>query len=370
MDNSPVVRIFLPALLISSGLFTCLTLPLALHRSKSVRVNIPLVYQGDVPPIFHPDRRDIAIRYVGFSILMSVAAGFTSVEVSRKRHPDDPEILSDANGSILQRDIALPGTLLSGPFSASPETVSRSLSTIKCRIAPMETSFREGDLSQMDLTAVDLDRADLSEVNLKSSILAEAQLLQADLRHANLQQADLQQANLQQANCAYADLRQANLTGANLQQTSLIGADLAGADLTGAQLHQALYDHTTQFPDGFDVQQHNLYWIGPEAALWGLDLSHANLSGVDLQGANLTGTVLAGSDLWGTNLEGADLSNTNLSGATLTGASLKGANLTDAMLRYANLTNADLTDTEMTGVDLADTVLVGTILEPDDEVSA
>ncbi|MGF1513652.1 MAG: pentapeptide repeat-containing protein [Elainellaceae cyanobacterium] len=363
MLNSPVVRTFLPALLISSGLFTCLTIPMALQRSKTVRVNIPLVYHGDVPPLFHRERRDIAIRYVGFSILLSVAAGFTSVEVSRKRHVGDPFAFEDSVDGESFGPVPLPTTLSSSHLNTAMDTASRALDAITCRMAPPDTSFQQGSLSQVDLTAVDFNRADLSEADLSGSILAEAQLLQADLRHANLKQAELQQASLQQANCAYASFRSADLKDANLHQASLIGTDLTDADLTGANLSQALYDDTTRFPSGFDAEQSGLYWIGPGAALWGLDLSHANLSGVNLREANLTGVGLAGADLWGTNLAGADLTGANLSGAMLRGASLRGANLSGAVLRYANLTDADLDDADMTDVDLADTVLIGTVLE-------
>jgi len=374
MHNSPAARIFLPALLVSSGLFTCLTVPLALHRSNSIRVNIPLVYQGDVPPIFHPDRRDIAIRYVGISILLSVAAGFASVELSRKQKRLDQrldELLvdeSDSAGPPVQDD--LPDSLSAGQLIPDIGDASYRLDTIRCCIVPPGTSLQENDLSRADLSAVDLSRANLSKIDLSESALTGAQLAQADLSHGKLQGSNLQQADLQQANCTYANFQNANLDGANFQQANLIGADLTRTNLTGARLRKALYDSTTKFPLGFKIGQQDLYWIGPEAPLWGLDLSHVNLSGANLKGANLTGTVLAGADLWGSNLEDADLTGANLSGTILTGASLKGVNLTGATLRYANLTDADLTNANLTDVDLTDTVLDGARLEPDSGISA
>ena len=71
--------------------------------------------------------------------------------------------------------------------------------------------------------------------------------------------------------------------------------------------------------------------MGP-AALYGADLSGANLRGAYLAGANLSGANLRGADLAGANLSGANLSGADLAGANLSGADLIGANLIGAYL--------------------------------------
>jgi uncharacterized protein YjbI with pentapeptide repeats len=134
----------------------------------------------------------------------------------------------------------------------------------------------------------------------------------------------------------------ANLTGADLYGADLNGADLYGAYLTGADLYGA---HLTDA---------NL--IG--AFLTGADLSNADLTLAHLYGAHLNGAHLYGAELYGANLRGANLRGANLNGAqiygdaNLIGAFLTGADLSNAFLTGAFLTGADLTGADLTGADL------------------
>ena len=91
--------------------------------------------------------------------------------------------------------------------------------------------------------------------------LSEAPLLNEDLsdrtNQLSLMAANLRAANLCGTNLSYVELDGANLEGADLRHASLRGANLGGANLRGADMRycdvfDALYDHATRWPDGFN----------------------------------------------------------------------------------------------------------------------
>jgi uncharacterized protein YjbI with pentapeptide repeats len=93
-----------------------------------------------------------------------------------------------------------------------------------------------------DLSRANLNQCDLQGVNLRGADLSYAELTEANLKGANLRGVDL----------SYADLEQARLEDTDLRGTLLIGTNLRQTDLSKAHLQDADYDHTTQFPKGFD----------------------------------------------------------------------------------------------------------------------
>src|SRR3569832_2115750 len=84
MTSSPLSFVFLPAVFISSAVFSSLTLPFALIKSEPVVVELPPFFSGEIQPIFYGEHKDVAIPYVGFAIVVSVGAGIASVEVTRR----------------------------------------------------------------------------------------------------------------------------------------------------------------------------------------------------------------------------------------------------------------------------------------------
>ncbi len=58
------------------------------------------------------------------------------------------------------------------------------------------------------------------------------------------------------SNLRSADLRQVDLRGANLFAANLVDAHLEAANLDRATLTEAVYNRSTQWPKGFDPQQH------------------------------------------------------------------------------------------------------------------
>jgi hypothetical protein len=83
MTSYPLSNVLLPAVIISSAVFSTLTLPFAFINKEPVAVELPF-YTGEIQPIFNGEHKDVAIPYVGFAIVVSVGAGIASVEVNRR----------------------------------------------------------------------------------------------------------------------------------------------------------------------------------------------------------------------------------------------------------------------------------------------
>jgi hypothetical protein len=86
MSSYPLSNVLLPAVIISSAVFSTLTLPFAFIKKEPVVVEIPPFFSGEIQPLFNGEHKDVAIPYIGFSIVVSVGAGIASVEVHRRWH--------------------------------------------------------------------------------------------------------------------------------------------------------------------------------------------------------------------------------------------------------------------------------------------
>jgi hypothetical protein len=86
MSSFPLRTVILPAVLVSSAVFSTLTLPFVLLK-EPIAIDIPpLLSGGRIEPMFDAENKDVAIRYVGIAILLSVGAGIGTVELLRARH--------------------------------------------------------------------------------------------------------------------------------------------------------------------------------------------------------------------------------------------------------------------------------------------
>jgi uncharacterized protein YjbI with pentapeptide repeats len=122
---------------------------------------------------------------------------------------------------------------------------------------------------------------------------------------------------------------------------TLNGADLEGVILSGAVLMKPVHTKPVHTLDPLDPANE----LGPNAKLWGTNMSGAFLPYADLREAQITETDLSCADLSYADLSGAtlsgDLSYTDLSGADLSGATLS-ADLKGALLIAADLSGVDL----------------------------
>lgn len=125
--------------------------------------------------------------------------------------------------------------------------------------------FSHANLDGAILNAANLHSANLSNANLQGASLTNTNLSDASLEAANLEHASLIRTNLQRAalfsvNFQYAELYNADLREAHLERARLANADMYLTDLRGAHLlhtnleqafsKTALFDETTQMPDG------------------------------------------------------------------------------------------------------------------------
>ncbi|NJM77305.1 MAG: pentapeptide repeat-containing protein [Acaryochloridaceae cyanobacterium RU_4_10] len=110
---------------------------------------------------------------------------------------------------------------------------------IICSVTQLIDQYHAG---VRDFTGTSLSQGDLQGINLRG----------ADLSYADLSEANLHSAHLRGVDLSYADLERANLQNADLRGAILIGTNLRLADLSQAHLHDADYDRTTHFPQGFD----------------------------------------------------------------------------------------------------------------------
>lgn len=84
MTSYPLSNVLLPAVIISSAVFSTLTLPFAFIKKDPVVVELPPLFSGEIQPLFNGEHKDVAIPYIGFAIVVSVGAGMASVEVTRR----------------------------------------------------------------------------------------------------------------------------------------------------------------------------------------------------------------------------------------------------------------------------------------------
>ena len=102
MSSYPLSNVLLPAVIISSAVFSTLTVPFAFINKEPVVVEVPPFFNGEIQPIFNGEHKDVAIPYVGFAIVVSVGAGMASVEITRRWNAYRESALAHKLGENLQ----------------------------------------------------------------------------------------------------------------------------------------------------------------------------------------------------------------------------------------------------------------------------
>jgi uncharacterized protein YjbI with pentapeptide repeats len=250
---------------------------------------------------------------------------------------------ANLNGASLSDAILSDAMVANATLSSTHITLGQLYST---------ASYKEHDLSGVQLVGNDLPGANFAGQDLATASFYAAGLMDADFTNANLTNvefanadltrailtgANLTNATLALANLSRANLRNANFTGANLTSTNLMGADVRGARLGGATTYNyglicgkpsvggCLY-YTygiigSQIGGGVNLAQLKTTASYQAHDLSDIDLASTNLAGADFAGFNLTNAKFGGATLTGINLSGADArgsSDLNLSGAVVT----------------------------------------------------
>jgi formylglycine-generating enzyme required for sulfatase activity len=135
--------------------------------------------------------------------------------------------------------------------------------TAAAKDAPKTVRCAGADLRRCDLSHRNLDDADLSSADLSQALVSRGTLHRANLVSANLHEANLSGAKLKQADLTRANLSGAILENADLTEATLCGTNLTNASLKDAVLHDVRCDAATQWPEGFDLAQHNAALTAP-----------------------------------------------------------------------------------------------------------
>jgi uncharacterized protein YjbI with pentapeptide repeats len=241
-------------------------------------------------------------------------------------------------------------------------------------------SYKNYDLSVVDLSKNLLHGIDLSKENLNYSKLIGADLGGANLSQSELQYTDFSEANLTGANFSGANIRQAIFHFAGIQSAQLMSTasyqardlfqvDLAGANLSGidfANFDLSSVNFTSANLQGVNFSGAKI--AGAQfAATSGLTLtqiySTASYQARDLPFVNFTGKDLNGAQLADQNLESSTFSSGKLIGANLQRANLQYAHLNQADLAGANLQNANLNNVDLGAANLTDANLAGATIQ-------
>jgi hypothetical protein len=105
MSDISLSNVLLPAVFISSAVFSTLTVPFALIKSEPVVIELPPYFSGEIQPIFNGEHKDVAIPYIGFAIVASVGAGIASVEVHRRLQAYRESLESQEPSPNLQQNL-------------------------------------------------------------------------------------------------------------------------------------------------------------------------------------------------------------------------------------------------------------------------
>lgn len=89
MNQFRVRNVILPAVLVSSGVFSILTLPFVLDGAQTGGFEPPAFLKTSSQSVFDREDKNAAIRYVGSAIVVSVSAGIATIEILRRLHPSN-----------------------------------------------------------------------------------------------------------------------------------------------------------------------------------------------------------------------------------------------------------------------------------------
>lgn len=168
MTNYSLSNILLPAVVISSAVFSTLTVPIALIKSEPVAVEVPPYFSAEIQPIFNGEHKDIAIPYIGFAIVASVGTGIAVVEVSRRWQAYREAAISEESLPNLEQNLE------------NNETVE--LPEYRPEVSAIDFSMKEDGLLNQTLNVSDVEmdaqpiRASATQLVVDGTPLLESQL--------------------------------------------------------------------------------------------------------------------------------------------------------------------------------------------------
>jgi uncharacterized protein YjbI with pentapeptide repeats len=274
-----------------------------------------------------------------FTVVGVESGGITGTPASLP-DTESPTYLID--GYLAGPDVNLDGADLASVNLAGIDFEDATFNGADLANANLTGASVDGDLAGTNLSGTDLTDAYLVGVSsggitgTPSALPANwqlmdgylfgpsAQVTQANLTGVNLAGADLSGINLSGTNLTDADMSGADLANAGLGLTTLTGANLSGADLANLT-SWSITGTPAALPQNWTLRSG--YLFGPQAGLYGMDLSGIDLSGLDLASANLQSSNLTGANLSGANFRSANLTAATIAGADLAGTVFAGTSL-------------------------------------------
>ncbi|MUL35774.1 hypothetical protein [Gloeocapsopsis dulcis] len=155
MTTSIFKKFVLPPVLLSTGIFATLTLPLALLGSKSVAIQL------QEEPVFHGKLRDVATPYLGLASLLSLGTGVASVTVAGWQQSSRKSAQVEQQLSGLQKSLQ------------EKEEQLEQLKLSESRLATVGlNSFLEGEVSQISNTASETTTTAIQPVVITTPVQA------------------------------------------------------------------------------------------------------------------------------------------------------------------------------------------------------
>ncbi len=198
--------------------------------------------------------------------------------------------------------------------------------------ANLGLDFCDADLSNRSFKNQQLDcsiftRTNLENVNFENTYLHKSYFNGAFMPYVKMNE----KTDCSHCNFNNAWLCNSKLNSANMYKSNFIGANLSGADINNANMKNAVFDYTTEFPNGFNPEEAGMIEIKKRKNLSNFDFNKMSLRYNDLSEINFSNS----------NFEKADLRDTDFSKSNLQKANLKNACLKKANLRETNLKGID-----------------------------
>ena len=268
-------------------------------------------------------------------------------------------ILTNASlGSVSARNVNFTDADLSGAEFYYNYYVSTNLSGAKFVRANMTgVDLFQATLRNADFTGADLSYATLRNADFTDSVIRGANFSSSNMTLSQLcstksyKDKDLSGINLGGTDLSGGNFEGQNLTDASLRYATLTNADFTGAALSGVKLHYATLTNA-DFMNA-DLADANL----SNTRLTNTDFTNATLTNVWFDGGsgqnvNFTDALLVAAKFYYASAsKTSSFSDVKFVRANLTGADLRYATLTDADFRDANMTSADLGGATLTDAD-------------------
>jgi uncharacterized protein YjbI with pentapeptide repeats len=240
-----------------------------------------------------------------------------------------------------------------------------------------DTSFKNANLKNTNLSYADLRASDLTEVkSIAGSDLSNTSFLLANLSGVNLTDVILEGTNFWKTDLSGVDFTvtaKKSYHGIIFKEANLSNSNFESVNLSPKQLFTSEFKNVkkdvieAEYSNGLSLLK-ELGFMGYVEGVGYIGLDNIHIISTEVHGndlvvkftffnnfvhANLENANFKNAGLWLVNFYSANLTNANLSGADLRNSSLRNADLSNANLQGVDLSGADLSGADLSGADLS-----------------